>query len=50
VGFPLPPLTPIVTVSVCVVVMLVGDGDTVTVGVVFAGEVTVTEFVPVALL
>jgi hypothetical protein len=44
------PLTPIVTVSDCAVVMLVGDGDTVTVGVVFAGLVTVTVFVPVALL
>jgi hypothetical protein len=30
--------------------MLVGDGVTATVGVVFAGEVTVTVFVPVALL
>jgi hypothetical protein len=50
VGLPLPPLTPIVTVSDCVVVMLLGDGDTVTVGVVFAGVVTVTVFDPVALL
>ena len=47
---PLPPLTPIVTVSDCAVVMLAGDGDTVTVGVVFAGVVTVTVFDPVAPL
>jgi hypothetical protein len=44
------PLTPIVTVSDCVVVMLVGEGVTVTAGVVFAGVVTMTVFVPVALL
>jgi hypothetical protein len=33
------PLTPIVTVSDCAVVMFVGEGDTVTVGVVLAGVV-----------
>jgi hypothetical protein len=30
--------------------MLAGDGDTVSVGVIFAGVVTVTVFDPVALL
>jgi hypothetical protein len=50
VGLPVPPLTATVTLSACAVVMLEADGVTVTVGVVFAGAVTVTEFDPVALL
>jgi hypothetical protein len=50
VGLPLMPLTPMVTVSDCAVVMLDEPGVTVTVGVVFDGVVTVTEFDPVALL
>ena len=49
VGLPLPPFTETVTVSGCAVVMLEADGVTVTVGVDLAW-VTVTEFVPVALL
>jgi hypothetical protein len=44
------PLTATVTVNGCAVVMLDADGVTVTVGVVFAGLVTVIEPVPVALL
>jgi hypothetical protein len=45
------PLTATVTVSACAVVMLEADGVTFTVGVVFAGVVTVTaEDVPVAAL
>jgi hypothetical protein len=47
VGVPLPPLTATVTVVPCNVVMLDGDGVTVTVGVTF---VTVTVFDPVAPL
>jgi hypothetical protein len=47
---PLPPLTVTFTDSTCVVVMLVGDGVTVSVGVVLAGVVTVTVFDPVAEL
>jgi hypothetical protein len=47
VGAPIPPFTATVTVVPCTVVMLDGDGVTVTVGVTF---VTVTEFVPDALL
>src|ERR1039458_4786480 len=50
VGLPLPPLTPMVTDNDCAVVMLDEPGVTVTVGVVFAGAVTTTVFVPVALL
>jgi hypothetical protein len=50
VGLPVPPLTAIATVNACPVVMLDEDGVTVTVGVVFAEAVTVTEVVPVALL
>ena len=46
---PLPPLTAIVTVSACDVVMLEKAGVTVTVGVISAA-VTVTVFVPVALV
>ena len=44
------PLTATVTVRACAVVMLDADGVTITVGVVFKGVVTVTEFDPVALL
>ena len=47
---PLPPLTAIVTVNPCAVVMLVEDGVTVTVGIDLAGAVTVTELDPDALL
>jgi hypothetical protein len=50
VGFPLPPLTTRVTERPCVVVMLVADGVTVTVGVINAGVVTATGAAPVALL
>jgi hypothetical protein len=39
-----------VTVSACAVVMLDADGVAVTVGVVLAGTVTLTEFDPFALL
>jgi hypothetical protein len=35
VGLPVPPLTAVVTVNACAVVMLVEDGVTVTVGAVF---------------
>jgi hypothetical protein len=49
-GLPLPPLTTAVTVSACVVVMLIADGVTATPGVIFAGVVTVTTAAPVALL
>ena len=38
------------SVNACAVVMLDEDGVTTTVGVVFAGVVTVTEFDPEALL
>jgi hypothetical protein len=44
------PATVTVTARLWAVVMLDGEGETVTVGVVFAGLVTVTEAVPVALL
>jgi hypothetical protein len=47
---PVPPLTATVTVKACAVVMLAGVGVTVTVGVVFAGVVTVTGLDPDALL
>jgi hypothetical protein len=47
VGLPVPPFTVTVTVSVCAVVMLVEEGVTVTVGVIFD---TVTVFEPDALL
>jgi hypothetical protein len=50
VGFPAPLLTATVTVRVWAVVMLDADGVTFTVGVIFAGVVTVTEALPVALL
>jgi hypothetical protein len=50
IGLPLPPLTATVADSVCAVVMLDGLGVTVTVGVIFAGAVTITEPVPVAPL
>jgi hypothetical protein len=50
VGLPVPPLTETVTVSGWAVVMLDAVGVSVTVGVVLAGVVTVSEFVPVALL
>lgn len=43
VGYPLPPLTAIVTVNGCAVVMLADDGVTVTVGVVLGGAFTITE-------
>jgi intracellular sulfur oxidation DsrE/DsrF family protein len=43
-------MTATVTVRACAVVMLDEDGLTDTVGVVFAGVVTVTEFEPAALL
>jgi len=49
VGVGVPP-TPIVTDRDCNVVMLDGEGVTVTVGVVFAGFVTVTVLDPVAVL
>jgi hypothetical protein len=47
VGFPVPPFTVTVTGSSWAVVMLDGDGVTVTLGV---SKVTVTEVEPVALL
>ena len=50
VGVELPPLTATETDRACVVVMFDEDGVTVTVGVVFAGVLTVTEAEPVALL
>jgi hypothetical protein len=50
VGLPLVALTVTAALSCCAVVMLDGVGTTVTVGVVFAGAVTITEPVPVALL
>jgi hypothetical protein len=49
VGVGVPP-TVTVTVNGWVVVTLDGEGVTITVGVVFAGLVTVTEFDPEALL
>jgi hypothetical protein len=49
VGVGVPP-TVTVTDSACVVVMLAGDGVTVTGGAVVAGPLTITVFVPVALL
>jgi hypothetical protein len=45
-----PPFTVTVTERDCAVVILDIDGVTVTVGVIFARAVTVTEFDPVALL
>ena len=48
IGLSAPPLTVTVTLSDCAVVMLVGDGVTVTVGVVAGADVTKTVFVPVA--
>lgn len=47
---PVPPLTLICTERACDGEMLDADGVTVTVGVVFAGEVTITVFAPVAVL
>jgi hypothetical protein len=47
---PVPPLTATATVRGCAVVMLEEDGVTVTVGVIFAGVVTVTVADPEALL
>jgi hypothetical protein len=50
IGLPLPPLTAIVTDNPCAVVILDASGVTVTVGVVFAATVTITEAEPEALL
>jgi hypothetical protein len=50
VGLPVPPLTVTVTFNDCAVVMLVADGVAVTIGVVLAGVVTITEAEPEALL
>jgi hypothetical protein len=49
-GLPLPPATTTVTERLCVVVRFAADGVTATVGVIFAGVVTVTSADPVALL
>jgi hypothetical protein len=50
VGLLLPPVTATITDNACVAVMLDEPGVTVTVGVIKAGDVTVTVFDPVALL
>jgi hypothetical protein len=50
VGLPPPPLTAMVTVKPCALVMLLEDGVTVTVGIIVTGTITVTEFEPVAPL
>jgi hypothetical protein len=50
VGLPLPPFTATVTVRLCAVVTVDADGVTVTAGIVFVGEFTVTVPAPDALL
>ena len=49
-GLPMLPLMATVTVTACAVVMLVAEGDTVTVGAIFAWVTVTVGEVPAALL